>query len=108
MPEKVMSVFLQSWRTGTQKRYEREVNEWFQLRRKLETDPMQPSVSQILEFLQMLNNSDIGYSGFNSVRSWLSSCLTTGSYEAGKHPLVCKYMKGVFNINPLLPKYKFA
>ena len=69
---------------------------------------MQPSGSQILEFLQMLNNSDIGYSGFNSVRSWFSSCLTAESYEAGKHPLVCKCMKGVFNINPLLPKYKFT
>ena len=28
-------------------------------------------------------------------------------YEAGKHPLVCKYIKGVFNINPSLPKYLF-
>ena len=65
---------------------------------------MQPSVSQILEFLQMLKNSDIGYSGANSARSSLSSFLTIEGYEADKHPLVCKHIKDVFNINPSLPK----
>ena len=55
-----------------------------------ETNPMQPFVSQILEFLQMLKSSDIGFSGLNSARSSLSSFLTIEGYEAGKHPLVCK------------------
>ena len=53
---------------------------------------MQPSVSQILEFLQMLKNSDIGYSGLNSTRSSPSLFLTIEGYEAGKHSLVCKFV----------------
>ena len=69
---------------------------------------MQPSVSQILEFLQMLKNSNIGYSVINSARSSLSSLLTVEGYEAGKHPLACKYLKGIFNTNPSLPKYTFT
>ena len=61
---------------------------------------MQPYVSQVLEFLQIVKNINIAYSDLNSTRSLLSSFLTIESYEAGKHPLVCKYMKDVFNINP--------
>ena len=55
----------------------------------------------------MLKNSDIGYSGINSARLSLSSFLKIEGYEAGKHPLVCKHIKGVSNINPSLPKYLF-
>ena len=55
----------------------------------------------------MLKNSDIGYSGINSARLSLSSFLKIEGYKSGKHPLVCKYIKGVFNINPSLPKYLF-
>ena len=29
-------------------------------------------------------------------------------YKASKYPLICKYMNGVFNINPSLPKYTFT
>ena len=38
----------------------------------------------------------------------LSSLLTIEGYEAGKHPLVCKYVKDVFNINSSLPKNTFT
>ena len=34
--------------------------------------------------------------------------LIIEGYEAGKHPLVCKYVKGVFNINSSLPKNTFT
>ena len=55
-----------------------------------------------------ISASDIGFSGLNSACSLLSSFPAIEDYEAGKHPLVCKYMKGVFNINPSLPKYTFT
>ena len=55
----------------------------------------------------MLKNSGVGYSGLNTARSSLSSFVTIEGYEAGKHPLVCKYMRGVFNENPSFPNYWF-
>ena len=38
----------------------------------------------------------------------LSSFATTEGYGAGKHSLVCRYMKGVYNSNPFLPKQSFT
>ena len=108
IPEEVISVFLQSWRTGTQKQLETYINRWDQFCLKSETDPIQPSVSQMLECLEMLKNSNIGYSGLNSACSLLSLFLTIEGYEAGNHPLVCNYIKGIFNINPSLPKFTFT
>ena len=29
-------------------------------------------------------------------------------FDAGKHPLVCRYVKGVYNSNPSLPKRSFT
>ena len=38
----------------------------------------------------------------------LSSLATIEGYDSGKHPLVCRYMKGVYNSNPSLPKRSFT
>ena len=38
----------------------------------------------------------------------LSSFATIEGYDAGKYPLVCQYMKGVYNSNPSLPKRSFT
>ena len=38
----------------------------------------------------------------------LSSFATIEGYDAGKHLLVCWYMKGVYNSNPSLPKRLFT
>ena len=38
----------------------------------------------------------------------LSSLATIEGYDAGKHLLVCRYMKGVYNSNPPLPKRSFT
>ena len=34
----------------------------------------------------------------------LTSFATIEGYNAGKHPLLCRYMKGVYNSNSSLPK----
>ena len=108
MSKESILVLLQSWRIGTQKGYETYINRLVQFCFKWKTGPMEPSVSQILEFLQKLKNSNVGYSGLNFAHLSLSSFLTIERYEARKHPLVCKYMKDVFNINPSLPNYTFT
>ena len=41
------------------------------------------------------------------MRSTLSRFITLGGLEAAKHPLICRYKKGLYNINPSLPKYSF-
>ena len=48
----------------------------------------------------------IGYSGINTARSALSSVLTVHDCSTfGTHPLVKRFMKGVFENRPSLPRY---
>lgn len=71
---------------------------------------MQPSLNDVLEFLlHLFNGSDnrggIGYSALNTARSALSSVITIDGHAVGSHPLVCRFMRSVFNQRPALPKY---
>ena len=54
----------------------------------------------------MLYNSGIGYSAINTARSALSTIISLeNALKFGEHPLVIRYMKGIFEIRPALPKY---
>ena len=71
-------------------------------------DPMRPTLVTVLEFLHVLWKINLGYSVLNSARGMLSSFAATEGYDSGKHPLVCRYMKSVFNSKPSLPKRSFT
>ena len=71
---------------------------------------MQPIVNDVLEFLHDLYKKGLSYSTINTARSALSNYLmgTTLSgtnYTVSSHPLVIRYMKGVFNSRKPVPKY---
>ena len=71
-------------------------------------DPMCPTLVTVLEFLHVLPKRSLGYSVLNSARGMLSSFATIEGYDADKHPLVCQYMKVIYNSNPSLPKRSFT
>ena len=50
----------------------------------------------------------MGYSVLNTIRSMLSSFVEIDGIEVGKHPVICRYMKGACNMNPSLPKHNFT
>ena len=51
---------------------------------------------------------NVGYRVIDTAISALSTFITIDNYTVGIHPLVCRYLKGVFNGIPLLPKYSFT
>ena len=55
-------------------------------------DPMCPTPVTVLEFLHVLRKRNLGYSVLNSARGMLSSFATIEGYDAGKHPLVSRYV----------------
>lgn len=64
------------------------------------------SVNNIIEFLTELFNCGYKYDTLNTARSALSSmCVTSDGFSAGSHPLVIRYMTGVFNLCPPKSKY---
>lgn len=70
-------------------------------------DPLQATITIILDFLVELYDNGLGYSGINTARSALSSCVTVPDCEsAGKHPLVKRFVKAVFQTRPAFPRYQ--
>ena len=69
---------------------------------------MQPSISNVLEFLTKLFDDILGYSAINTARSSLSSVVSIkdSPFTAGNHPLVQRLLKAVFNNRPSLPRYE--
>ena len=59
-----------------------------------------------VEFLTDYFKTGVGYSSVNSARSALSRIIKpVCNVPFGKSPLVCRFVKGVFNIWPALPRY---
>ena len=70
------------------------------------TDPLSASIASILEFLTQEFKAGREYRSLNCYRSAISSThLPVQGFAVGKHPLVCRLMKGTYNMRPPQPKY---
>ena len=68
-------------------------------------DPISTSLAEPLEFLTKIFESGVGYSSVSTARSVLSSVLIIDNrISFGKHPLVQRFMKGIFNFRAALPR----
>ena len=66
----------------------------------------EPGIGKVIEFLTELFHTGIGYSAIDTAQSALSSIiLLPGGRPVGEHPLICRFLKGVFELRPALPKY---
>ena len=64
------------------------------------------TVEEGINFLAELFEKGLGYSALNTARSALSSIITFASnISFGTHPLVCRFLKGVFESLPFLPRH---
>lgn len=71
-----------------------------------EINIFEANVDSVLTYLTELYNAGLGYSCINTARSALSSFLQLENcVSVGSHPLVRRFMKGVFNLRPSLPRY---
>lgn len=70
------------------------------------TDPFHPDLNTVLQFLLSFFNEGLGYSAINTIRSALSSVAVLDNKPVGRHWLVCRFLKSVFNKRPALPRYQ--
>lgn len=99
-------ILMASWRTGTANQYQTYLKRWQTYCRVNNFDVFQPGLNRAIEFLVSLYDLGLSYSAINTARSALSSILILKEGgKFGEHPLVCRYMKGVFELRPALPKY---
>ena len=106
LSSRAKDILMASWRSGTTKQYQTYLGKWQDFCNKHELDTIEPGIENAIEFLVSLYNSGLGYSAMNTARSALSTVLVLQSgIKFGEHPLVCRYMKGIFQLRPALPKY---
>jgi len=104
LTEKSKFIVEASIRTSTKKKYSTYIDKWHKFC-KTENLRTRISANHIVNFLSELYNNNASYSAIKSAKSALSHeiCLPPFS-SIGDHPLIRKFMKGVFNLRP--PKAK--
>lgn len=107
LPTDTTNILYDSWRNSTKKQYGSYLNKWVQFCVKRQIDSFKASNSIVLQFLTELFQKGLGYSAINTARSALSSVLDCGKVNSiGNDPLICRFMKGVYNKRPTLPRYE--
>ena len=101
-----IDIILSSWREGTQTQYQSVAKKWFEFCKKNNCDVISCPLPLAMSFLSDLFHSGLSYSYINTARSALSSLLHFDSHiPFGQLPLVKRFMKGVFEKRPALPRY---
>lgn len=97
---------MSSWRPATAKQYRTHVNSWLQFSDRGHIDPLNPTVTDIVNFLADTFHRGVGYEAVNTARGALSSLgIVVDGCRAGNHPLVNRLLRGVFNLRPSTPRY---
>ena len=102
-------LIMASWRPGTKAQYSVYLKLWskFFEDRKL---PYRPTLKFGIEFLTFLFSEGYSYPQIAMARSALSSVIVMNNaseFTFGKHTLVKRLMKGIFEKRPTFPKFHF-
>ena len=104
--EHTTAIILCAWKPGTHKQYSVYICKWNYFYKQRQISGVAPDVNRVIEFLTTLYDEGLGYSAINTARSALSQFIVwKGSCTIGAHPWVVKFMKGVYNLRPLVPRY---
>ena len=104
LSEAAASRIINSLRTSTKNQYANYIRKFCLFNKKhLELC----THADLIEYIEHLYSVDkLGYSACNMARSAVSTFLELFCGNGiGKHPLVCRYMKGIFQSRPALPRY---
>lgn len=106
LSEGVIKMLSKSWRSSTESAYASAWRQWSSWCAERNLHPISAPVSEILDFL--LEQFDAGkqYRTINTVRSAISMTHSeVDGVQVGQHPLVTRFLKGVFNSRPAAPRY---
>lgn len=106
LAKQTLEIIMASWRPSTHKQYSTYLNKWQVFCKSNGVDILLPTVEQVLQFLTELYQAECGYSALNTARSALATIiLLPGNIQIGNHPLISRFLKGVFQTRPTLPRY---
>lgn len=108
IPQKPSEIIISSWRPSTKQQYWSYFKKWMCFCDGRKIDYFYPSVNNILSFLTELFKQGLGYSSINTAKSCLAVFLELINEQSNlvvNSSIVKRFMKGIFNIKPSLPKY---
>ena len=106
LSERVVNVIQKSWRESTELAYSNAWRQWNRWCLERHTDPLSAPLSEVLEFLCEQFDSGKQYRTINTIRSAISMTHEeVDGLRVGQHPLVSRFLKGVFNSRPPAPRY---
>ena len=106
VPPPALAIIMNSWRNGTKKQYGVYLKKWQEFCILKDINMTFTRINDVLAFLASLKSSGLGYSAINTARGALSALLTISKRDTiGSHPLVVRFMKGVFESCPPQPRY---
>ena len=100
-----MEIIINSWRTGTRKQYQTYVKKWLLYSKQNKCNIFSPILQDILDFFVYMHTSGSSYSAICTARSAFSSFINIGSQRLGSHPLVNRFITGIYNAKPSTPRY---
>ena len=104
---KAAEIILRSWSEGTHKQYEPYIKKWTVFCDQREINLFDPSVTSVLDFLTELHEKGMAYTTLNMARSAISAFTIPKDISSiGSHPIVTRFMKGVYESIPPTPRYK--
>ena len=104
--ERVSKILLFPWRSSTEKHYQSAWKSFHSWCFEKSEDPISCPVNIVLEFLTDLFDKRLQYRTINTYRSAISMTdLHLDGSLIGSHPLVSRFMKGVFQSRPPCPRY---
>ena len=96
-------LMLSAWRSSTNKNYDSARRKWEDFCNDRNINPFSASIESILSFLASQFHKSHQYRSLNIYRSSIHPRID--GFEIGKHPMVIRLMKGVFNKRSPLQKY---
>ena len=106
LSEEATELLLQSWRPKSANSYNSQFRKWAVWCAERSRNPISESASDVANFLAELYEEGYQASSLNSFRSAISSVHDqVDGVTIGKHPMICRVLKGAFNARPPLPCY---
>lgn len=87
---------------STQKNYIASLRSWEEFCTTFKKDFFNPSVEDLLHFLEDRRRQGVSYTTLNTIRSAISFISDS---KIGDHPTVSRYFKGAFKLNPTKARY---
>lgn len=85
---------MQSWSDSTHKQYQTYIAQWLEFCSGRESNPYDPPIGTVLDFLVTLQEKGLKYSTLNTARSAVSAVvLPTNNHTIGTHPMVSRFMR---------------